>query len=93
MITLRNDVVRVRKEHKCFGCLDVINIGENAIYLVEKDGGNFLISYWCKSCYTYMENNSHYFEDGINDGEMWENDGYIEFRKIHTGINSLPKKI
>jgi len=40
-----------------------------------------------------MENNSHYFEDGINDGEMWENDGYIEFRKIHTGINSLPKKI
>ncbi len=94
MIIFRDSVVKVRKEHKCFGCPDIIYIGEQANYLVQKDGGDFLISYWCKWCNIYIKDidDTSCTEGGINDGEMWEIDEYVDFRKEHTGINSLPEK-
>jgi len=77
--------VKVRKPHKCYGCLNTIEKGQLAKYVTNADGGTFLNSYWCKVCEAVIQKYDLYDsnDDGFDMGEIIENmpEEWEEMRK------------
>jgi len=66
--TLRKDVVKARKEHKCGECGCVIQKGESYEAYAGKSNGDF---YWSKTCEDCLSVRSEFFCEAWNFGEVW----------------------
>lgn len=76
----QDKTVKTRKPHHCWGCGDAISVGDKALYRVQVDDG-FSHSYWCIPCNNFPWPRDWMDGDGISQGEMWEFDGYKEYRE------------
>lgn len=52
---IRSKIVKVRKLHKCFGCLSTINIGEKAEINTNVFDGSIYNIYFCLRCLKYQK--------------------------------------
>ena len=50
LAVLQNKQVKIRKPHRCYGCLKIFEVGTLMNYLVTVDGGEFHSSYMCSHC-------------------------------------------
>jgi len=79
MQNLKTKQVKIRKPHKCWGCMQLFPIGTEMEYNASTDGGEICSSYWCESCQKLLnEVDWTDFEDGIGFGELKE---YMEETK------------
>jgi|GEM_PF-6280817 len=75
-----------RKSHKCAGCGSVVAAGSTMERTNEAMDGRLTSAYWCAICVKFMEGLDPY---GLADGftDMWEYDGYKEFRDAEMRQN------
>ena len=66
--TLRKDVVKARKEHKCGECGCVIQKGESYEAYAGKSNGDF---FWSKTCEDCLSVRIEFFCEAWNFGEVW----------------------
>lgn len=79
---LRQDTVKTRKPHRCWGCLDTIPVGTMTRVDVSIDMGQVFSCYFCEICDKFdYENHPTYDDEGLCKGEMKTLDGYKEFRE------------
>ena len=56
MDTLKDKVVKIRKEQVCWGCATKFEKGSKLRYTVVVDSGDFSSTYWCQVCYLTTAN-------------------------------------
>lgn len=79
--TLKSKTVIVRKQRVCWGCGNLYPIATKMQYIVN-DFDGFQANYWCIPCHKFGETlDWRDMEDGMCKGDMWEFDGYKEFRE------------
>jgi hypothetical protein len=73
------EIKKTRKDHRCWGCAEVIPAGSHAWYEAGKYDGDFYADYYCDNCKSFLDEHHDYFEDGIHYGEI--GDARKEFRE------------
>ena len=67
---LSQKIVKTRKEHQCWGCIEKIPVGTECDRTVTVDMGKAFSSYLCQNCMDYC--NEHLdmrdYEDGLDMG-------------------------
>lgn len=86
MISFQSEkVVKTRKEHRCFTCLDKIPKNSDMLFISGKFDGQMYSMYLCECCTKFRQMNSEWFEDGIGQGEFKGEKDYEEFKKLYYG--------
>ncbi len=71
MTQLSLKTVKIRKPHKCWGCIKEFSIGTEMIYNVSVDQGEFSSTYWCVECNEFLSTlESWQTEDGFFFGDL-----------------------
>lgn len=78
MDVLRSKQVKIRKPHKCWGCLRTFPAGTMMDYVVGVDGGEMYSVYWCDICQTVMSKMNFDDGDGIGAGDL-----IAEYRELY----------
>ena len=65
-------IVKTRKSHRCFGCLEMIPTGSNVLRSTITDGGEIYANYLCKDCMAFSKTlPSDYWVDGCyHEGDL-----------------------
>jgi len=75
METIRQNTVKTRKPHHCWGCAEEYPTGTTMDVVVSKDMGKLESTYFCDICESVLSHwNSSERSDGIGYGELKEND-------------------
>ncbi len=69
METISDKKVKTRKEHKCWGCMESIQIGTSVLRVTSVDGGEIASVYWCDRCADFLTT-VDWAEDGFAFGEL-----------------------
>lgn len=77
MDCIRSKIVKTRKEHKCFGCFSIIEIGSNAELNVNVCDGSIYHIYFCEKCLYHQEKYCNNCKDKCKDIEGFP-EGYIK---------------
>ena len=86
MRTLENKEVVTRKPHRCQACGKVSPAKSRMHYCVTVDEPDFFAAYWCAPCVAFMSTQDQW--DLEYDGDIWECDGYAEFRGAYDGAEA-----
>lgn len=71
MDIISSEIVKTRKDHRCWGCTKKIKKGSNVSRTVSADGGYIMQAYWCSKCVSILS--KHYdYNDEIMEGELLE---------------------
>lgn len=82
--TLKYQEVTIRRPRRCHCCTDLTPKGEDMWYWVGVNDGDFMTSYTCLICESFIKSVKNFwqdFEDGLEYGGILECDGYKEFKK------------
>ena len=74
MDNLKDQIVKIRKPHKCWGCTREFQIGAKLRVLAAADGGTVNTSYWCSTCMDYWDTHMK-DSDGVGFGELRDEAG------------------
>ena len=79
MDTIAEVIRTTRKPHKCWGCAKVYPAKTKMKYIKTVDNGDFVGSYWCKTCEDFLDTLSYWDkEDGFLMGDLLNYDHYPE---------------
>ncbi len=93
MDVVNKPISKTRKEHRCWGCAQIIPIGSECQRSATFDGGSVSSAYWCEWCQEVSAKTDYWvFEDGCDIGEVAEY--YDEHTSEYTPIKAerLTKK-
>lgn len=71
MRVLKSKMVTIRKQRKCFGCLDIIKVGDRASVTTTVDMGVIFDSTLCDDCQDYVNDNLS-SDDFFSEGDLKE---------------------
>lgn len=80
MGTIRQTTVTTRKNHDCAACGVRYPAGTVMEYSVTTDGRDLVCAYWCLVCQEFMKSLHPWDLDFGFNADIWEFDGYAEFR-------------
>jgi len=75
---LKHNIVKTRKDHRCWGCARKFEKGTKMDSITSVDGGEISTDYWCSTCVKYWNEK---MQDGevislgdlrYEDPEIWE---------------------
>lgn len=69
MTIIKQNSVKTRKEHYCFGCARKMPKGSKMESITSVDGGDISTVYWCDVCHEYWNEHMSY-GDEIGYGEL-----------------------
>jgi len=73
--------VVTRKEHRCWACNQPYPAGSELRRVVSAEDGQIMSSYWCSVCESFLNSlEPWYAEDILAQGDIWEYEGYAEWR-------------
>ena len=87
--TLSHKEVKIRKEHRCFGCSRKLPVGTILEKITTVDNGRFTTTYWCDVCRIYW-NEHMLWNDEINCGDLRDQDPE-EWERIYLKRKNLAK--
>ena len=79
-IITSHKIVKVNKEHKCFGCGKNIKKGRKSQYAVFKQDGVIYGHHICLSCMKFIEDNRKWLDNIIEPDEGYLQGDIREFR-------------
>lgn len=65
-------VKKTRKDHKCFGCREIVLKGSEVFYTASVWQGDFGTYYLCPPCHNYLVDNPEVFAEGFCEGDIGE---------------------
>ena len=74
MHTFKQQYVKTRKPHICWGCATEFPKGETMKHIEQVSDGKFISSYWCDVCLEYINRYYRIDEDGYEYGSILKND-------------------
>jgi len=89
---IRSKLIKTRKQHKCFGCGDVIQSNSDNIlcYTIVSDG-EIYNTYMCQHCQKYYNENCKTCKNTCFDGEGYAENYIYDCEKKFDEVNN--KKI
>jgi hypothetical protein len=70
---LKSKGVKIRKEHRCWGCMVTFPIGTIMLYEASVDSGRVVSCYWCTDCVAILlKIDWNEYEDGLCFGDLKE---------------------
>jgi len=81
MVIVMTNIIRqadiiTRKDHKCWGCTFLFPKGSFMFTLISVDMGKISTCYYCPKCSSYMNDHPYDFEDGIEYGDLLNDEEY-----------------
>jgi hypothetical protein len=84
---LKSKGVKIRKPHRCWGCMKTFSIGTIMLYQVSVDGDGLCSSYWCMDCEAILlKIDWNEYEDGLGFGDL------RECQEFEEHYNNKPNK-
>jgi len=93
MTTLKNKIVTIRKDRKCFSCLRVFTVGSKMNYWSGIFDGDFSYNYSCLTCVQIINMSQDENDEGIPEGFVREmlNSGETPEQKLEEFNKEIMK--